>query len=663
MPRKINLHVHRAPWARRWSLVGAATVVLGLGIAADTATAWGQRFGGRFGGRPAFGVRAPGPARGFGDSHGALGGQQGREFGRQPGSGLQGRGFGRGQFGRPGAFAGGLARNGLPRRPFPGEFGFTGVPPSGERRFIADEMIVHVGPEVSPQVLDAAARRLGMTAIDSQNLAITGGRIVQFRLAGGLEVSDAIRALEAEQIGIAQPNYVFQLQQDAPAAPSQLLPKGDPSQYVVAKLQLVEAHRLATGANVPVAVIDSQVDATHPDLAGAIVAQFDAVGGAADKPDEHGTGMAGAIAAHRKLLGVAPRARILAVRAFSPHAQTPQQATSRSIVAGIDWAIEQGARVINMSFAGPYDPVLQVALKKAHDKGVVLIAAAGNMGPQSPPLYPAADENVIAVTAVDQNDHILPQANQGPHIAVAAPGVSVIETAPRGTYNLTSGTSIAAAHVSGVAALLIERNPAIDIATLENVLTSTAKDLGAPGRDDTFGYGLVGPYRALTAAGAPEVASSGPRRPSGSLMPVTVATSSEKLPLGPSALAPGPASAPTGSIASPSSVKPAAPPRLSELAPGPAQASPPASPAVRPAPSGAATAAAGEPQEVQAAVERKRQACRQEMLGKGVRGQEAVDQITLCVAEARLACLRQAVAQQVRGPERREFMTRCLAGS
>jgi subtilisin family serine protease len=116
--------------------------------------------------------------------------------------------------------------------------------------------------------------------------------------------------------------------------------------------------------------------------------------------------MTGAIVAHRKVLGVAPRARILAIHAFSPNAQN-QEATSQSIVAGIDWAIEKGARVINMSFAGPYDPIHQVALKKARDKGVVLIAAAGNTGPQSPPLYPAADENVIAVTAVDANDKLL----------------------------------------------------------------------------------------------------------------------------------------------------------------------------------------------------------------------------------------------------------------
>ena len=526
--------------------------------------------------------------------------------------------------------------------------------------FVADEMIVHVGPDVSPQALDAAARRLGLTAIDQQSLAVTGGTLVHFRLAGGVQVADAIRALEAERLGIAQPNYVFRLQQDN--VPGPLSPKADPAQYVVAKLQLVEVHRLATGSNVLVAVIDSQVDGAHPDIAGSIAGQFDAVG-AADTPDEHGTGMTGAIVAHRKLVGVAPRARILAVHAFSPNAQNPQAATSRNIVAGIDWAIEKGARVINMSFAGPYDPILQVALKKAHDKGVVLIAAAGNMGPQSPPLFPAADENVIAVTAVDEHDALLPQANQGPHIALAAPGVAVLETAPHGTYNLTTGTSVATAHVSGVAALIIERNPAIDVATLENLLFSTAKDLGPPGRDSQFGYGLVDPYRALTTAPDAKVAGTQPARPAaGSLMPVVVATTGEKASFGPSTLAPGPAAVPAPA-APPASQKSSLPPRLSQLNPptGPASSAAPAAQSPSAAP--AAAAAGAEPEEVQAAIQRKRQTCRQQVIGRGVRGNDVVDQVTLCVAEARMACLKQAVSQKVRAPDRRDFMGRCLAGS
>ena len=320
-----------------------------------------------------------------------------------------------------------IARSRLPHRPFPGERGFTGVPPAGETRFVSNEMVFQVGANVSQQAIDNAARRLGLTTVGSQSFGLTGGTLFHFRVAQGRPVADVVRALEAENIGVAQPNYVFTLQQDTDlAARTQAAAS---SQYVIDKLRLGDVHRMATGRNVLVAVIDFEIDLEHPDLKGAIVERFDAVG-RRDEPHSHGTGMAGAIVAHRKLMGVAPGARILAVHAFSPESKEGPQATTRHILAGLEWAINKGARVINMSFAGPYDPMLQLAMKKAHEKGVVLVAAAGNMGPKSPPLYPAADPHVIAVTATDESDKLFAQANQGPHVAVAAPGVNILEPAP-----------------------------------------------------------------------------------------------------------------------------------------------------------------------------------------------------------------------------------------
>ena len=223
--------------------------------------------------------------------------------------------------------------------------------------------------------------------------------------------------------------------------------------------------------------------------------------------------MAGAIAAHRRLIGIAPAARLLAVHAFSSSSADSAEATSAHILMGIDWAIRKGAKIINMSFAGPDDPMLQLALQKAHDKGVILIAAAGNMGPKSPPLYPGADPNVIAVTATDINNKLPPQANQGPYIAVAAPGVDILEPAPAG-YQLSTGTSVAAAHVSGIAALLLDRDPTLDPAGIRDVLTSSAKDPGHKGRNDQFGFGVVDPYRALMALDA-RVARDRSRSPPG----------------------------------------------------------------------------------------------------------------------------------------------------
>ena len=115
----------------------------------------------------------------------------------------------------------------------------------------------------------------------------------------------------------------------------------------------------------------------------------------------------------------------------------------------------KNARIINMSFAGPADPMLREMLARAGARGIVLVAAVGNAGPNSPPLYPGADAGVIGVTATDANDKLMPQANRGPQVAVAAPGVEILAAAPDCKYQVTSGTSVAAAHVSGVAALLL----------------------------------------------------------------------------------------------------------------------------------------------------------------------------------------------------------------
>jgi len=383
----------------------------------------------------------------------------------------------------------------LPTRPLPGQPGFTGVPPVGETRFVSTEMVFRAGPNASRQTVEDTARRYGLTVIGSQDAGLAGGTLYHFRLASGRAVPDVIRALETENLGVASANYVYRLFQEDPdlAAQSE---DGASEQYVVNKLGLAEVHKIATGNNVLVAVIDSAIDSRHPDVAGAIVDTFDAVG-QREPPHFHGTGMAGAIAAHQRLLGIAPAARILAVQAFSGTTRQSPEATTRQILAGLEWAIRKGARVINMSFAGPYDPLLQLAMKNAADKGVVLIAAAGNLGPKSPPLYPAADPHVIAVTATDANDKLFPGAVRGPQIAVAAPGVDVMVPAPQDTYQLTTGTSVAAAHVSGVAALLIERHPSVDSATVLEVLTSTAKKLNPKGRDDQFGWGLIDPASAL----------------------------------------------------------------------------------------------------------------------------------------------------------------------
>jgi subtilisin family serine protease len=174
-----------------------------------------------------------------------------------------------------------------------------------------------------------------------------------------------------------------------------------------------------------------------------------------------------------------------------------------SIIASLDWAVSQGARVVNMSFAGPSDPALGRALAAAYQKNVVLVAAAGNSGPKSPPLWPAADSHVIAVTATDFDDRLYAMANRGNHVAIAAPGVDILVASPGAAYQMETGTSFSAGFVSGVAALVLQRTPQLTPDAVKRVLLSTAHDLGPKGRDDQFGAGLMDAFQAVSAVEKP----------------------------------------------------------------------------------------------------------------------------------------------------------------
>jgi subtilisin family serine protease len=371
----------------------------------------------------------------------------------------------------------------------------SNAPPAGERRMVPDEVVIELRNSATPAEIDALQRRFRLARISSTPVALTNTTFFRWRIPDRRSVATVVRQLEADRlVASAQPNYQFSLQQTVPR-------EGDPAQYELARLHLPQAHALAKGGKVRVAVIDSAVDANHPDLAGAIVDTFDATG-APLSPHAHGTAIAALIAAHGKLIGAAPEANILAVRAFDPKGGSAQ-GTTFAVIKGLDWAVAHEARVINMSFAGPADPAMQRALHAAHRKGVVLIAAAGNAGPKSPPLYPAADPEVIAVTATDAQDKLLAVANRGRYIGLAAPGVDLLVAIPDGGYELASGTSYAAAVVSGIAALVLERKSELKPEQVRGILTGTAKDLGPKGRDPQFGAGLADAYAAVSATETP----------------------------------------------------------------------------------------------------------------------------------------------------------------
>jgi subtilase family protein len=378
----------------------------------------------------------------------------------------------------------------------------SAVPPAGEQRYVPDEVLIKVGSDMPDATMDALAQQMGLNRIESYTS--NGVTMARWKILNGSPVPTVIRSIEARGF-IALPNYLYMLLQQRSAGITSA-PEGELEQYALAKLRLPQAHALAKGEKVLIAVIDSGVDSTHPELAGMVEDSFDALK-SDEKAHAHGTAVAGAIVAHAKLMGSAPEARILAARAFSAQ-KTSAEATTYSIRQSLDWAMDRGARIINMSFTGPRDPSLEEKMGQARQKGIVLIAAAGNGGPSAPKAYPAAYPNVIAVTATDAEDKLFTGANRGGYIAVAAPGVDLLLPAPEVGYQMTTGTSFAAAEVSGIVALMLERKPDLSPDSVRKALTSTARDLGPKGMDTQFGAGLVDAYLAIRSL-EPAVAANG----------------------------------------------------------------------------------------------------------------------------------------------------------
>jgi hypothetical protein len=410
---------------------------------------------------------------------------------------------------QPPVVVGGGTGVGGPPSPGPGAAplrrpGIGGLPSVNDRDYLADEVVVELSANGADQAAQSLAQRFRLTQLDSFDVPGAGTRLYRLHISGGRAAPALVRAIEADRSAVAVSlNYIMRLYGE-PA--TEIAPPLE--QYALAKMQLPQAHALAQGGDVLIAIVDGGVDASHPELQGVIEDTFDAAR-AGNKGHPHGTAVAGAIAAHARLKGSAPAARILAAQAFD-RGQDRTEGNGYVVAKAIYWATDRGARVINMSFAGMRDPSIEQSLRYARHKGVILVAAAGNKGPLSAPLFPAANPDVIAVTATDQNDKVFQAANRGKHIAVAAPGVELFLPGLNGTYQEISGTSFAAAEVSGAIALLIERKPDLTHDDARRILMSTARDLGPAGVDPHFGAGLVDAYRAVLSIAPTVVGTSAP---------------------------------------------------------------------------------------------------------------------------------------------------------
>ncbi|GAA1597050.1 S8 family peptidase [Actinoplanes couchii] len=291
-----------------------------------------------------------------------------------------------------------------------------------------------------------------------------------------------------------------------------------PQQWDFAKMRVSDAWTRSTGTGVTVAVIDTGVDANHPDLRGTVLPGYDATvrkAGVSRDGNGHGTHVAGTIAALTGndvgISAVAPDARILPVKVLSDSGSGNMSDTATGIV----WAADNGAQVINMSLGGTTRvTAVSTAIAYARSRGVTVVAAAGNeRAAGSPASYPGADAGVIAVAATDAADKVAPYSNAGSYVDVAAPGSSILSTYPTALgaqYRSLSGTSMAAPHVAAAAALLKSTQPKLTPDQIEAALESSAVDLGPKGFDNDYGYGRVDAAAALGVVTPPAGPSPSP---------------------------------------------------------------------------------------------------------------------------------------------------------
>ena len=387
--------------------------------------------------------------------------------------------------------------------------------PATAIRALPGELILKLQPAAT---LSAAARARGphaaaLNALLRQagaGVAVSlgpGSQTYRVRVANDADLLALARQLTANpDVVYAEPNYLrslMRLSNDAMLG----------QQWPLRNIQALDAWDITTGGDITIAILDTGVSASHPDLAGKVLPGYDFINDDDDASDDegHGTYTAGVAAANSDngvgVAGVCWGCRILPVKVLNHRGQ----GDDAHIAAGIRWAVDHGARIISMSLGGPDDTqVLRDAVAYAQERNVLIIAASGNgQNAGNLPNYPAAYPSVLAVAATGGSDLVTGFSTTGDFVDIAAPGVGVWSTLwnrrDGDTYGAANGTSAACPHVAGVAALVLTLRPDLSAGQLAEVLQASADDQGVPGKDPEEGYGRLNALRAVQMASDPDL--------------------------------------------------------------------------------------------------------------------------------------------------------------
>jgi subtilisin family serine protease len=426
------------------------------------------------------------------------------------------------------------AQDGPGPRAAPGERGFAGfiAGPGSSPEFKAGEVLVKFKNDISTSAANHAPARYQAVRVETlAGVDVEVWQVKEGREAGIVEQLNADPMVDYAELNYLA--YAFETPNDPDFG----------KQWGLTKVQAPAAWDLSTGnSSTVIAIIDTGIDASHPDLAGKLVAGYDFVDGDDDPHDEngHGTHVAGiAAAATNNSIGVAGmnwNARIMPVRVLDAGGSGP----NTDIVKGINWAYQHGAKVINLSLGGTtYQQIMQDAINDAHDAGSLVVAAMGNCRTYDPPAcpvanptnYPAAYDNVMAVAATGPNDLFAPYSQYGTHCDISAPGgamtsyhdpAGIYSTMPTypvylttnysyyRDYDFLNGTSQATPFVSGLAALVWALNSSLPPDQVQQIIEDSARDLGDPGWDPTYGWGRIDALAALQLLSKPPAPTLNP---------------------------------------------------------------------------------------------------------------------------------------------------------